>query len=918
MESWYNVVTPRSEVLDGRSFQPDEFAIALEQVVAGTAPEDYQQPTSFFDRTCLTAGLIENAGLVLRRLAGETQNTAPVLSLVSGFGGGKTHTLTTLLHLARAGADLSSHASVHELLKAAGLESCPRATVGVFVGNAWDPRSGIETPWIDLARQIAGETGVRELGPAAAVSPPGTDAISRVLQAADRPVLVLCDEVINFTARHESLAEGLLAFLHNLTVALTGTSHAAAVISLPQNAVEMTDRDRVWHERITKVVRRVARDLTGTGEDDIGEIIRRRLFADCGPEEVRRSVASAYAEWCANNRDRLPEEWSGDESILSADQLETLLAERFAASYPFHPTTLSVFARKWSGLPQFQQTRGMLAILSQWVSHVFQPDGGAKTNLPAQPLISLDCAPLSDASFRRVVGGQLGNTELGSAINADIVPLDVPGENTVLPARVSSLDADTDGPLLAIHRRVATAIWFESAGGLDDRIARLPELRLALGAPTIDTATIDTASLAIESAADFVQAAGSDGFRFSSRPKIDRAVRSRVVSLDAQLDVRPEVCRLLRDAFQPAVIPVVFFPQDGTDIPDNSRLTLVLSAPEEAWTDTAEQREQLAEQFRARGYSPRLYPGGLLFCYRQPGTTLHDSVALALAWRHIADELESEVLDRDEFEPGSLRHVADRLSEANARACAEALAACQTVVLTDRSQPDGLRVIDVGVPSKDAPSAADHILSVLRDAAVVNESVSPAYLIRAWPPAFRESGSWPLASLRQSFFDGSLVRLLDAEAALRKAIQAGVAQGDLALAAGLNSDGSFDRIWRDESCPDDAIQFDTQHALVVAATEQERRPDSLPGAETVHPVETQPVDSSGPAQIAIAGSIPPEQWNRIGTKILARLKSAGFVNISFEITVDCDTSPGEDHVESLRQTLQDLGIADSVSIRVRS
>ena len=40
MEPWYKVATLRKEVREGRSFNPDEFAIALEQVVAGTAPED--------------------------------------------------------------------------------------------------------------------------------------------------------------------------------------------------------------------------------------------------------------------------------------------------------------------------------------------------------------------------------------------------------------------------------------------------------------------------------------------------------------------------------------------------------------------------------------------------------------------------------------------------------------------------------------------------------------------------------------------------------------------------------------------------------------------------------------------------------------------------------------------------------------
>ena len=36
MDPWYKVATPRKEVREGRSFNPDEFAIALEQVVAGT------------------------------------------------------------------------------------------------------------------------------------------------------------------------------------------------------------------------------------------------------------------------------------------------------------------------------------------------------------------------------------------------------------------------------------------------------------------------------------------------------------------------------------------------------------------------------------------------------------------------------------------------------------------------------------------------------------------------------------------------------------------------------------------------------------------------------------------------------------------------------------------------------------------
>src|SRR5262245_25027045 len=207
MDPWYKVATPRKEVREGRSFNPDEFAIALEQVVAGTAPEDYRDPAQFFARTCFTRALREHAGMVLRRLSGKTENTAPVLTLITQFGGGKTHTLTALYHLATNGDGAAGYPGVSDLLREAGISSLPKARVAVFVGNAWDPQAGRENPWIDVARQLAGDKGVEALGSAARTTPPGTEAITRVFQAAEAPVLLLFDEVLNFLNRHRGMAE---------------------------------------------------------------------------------------------------------------------------------------------------------------------------------------------------------------------------------------------------------------------------------------------------------------------------------------------------------------------------------------------------------------------------------------------------------------------------------------------------------------------------------------------------------------------------------------------------------------------------------------------------------------------------------------------------------------------------------------
>src|SRR6202050_1771669 len=316
MEAWYKNATPRAEVREGRSFNPDEFAIALEQVAAGKGPEDYRDPIKFFSRTCFTRALTEHMGMVLRRLAGRTENSAPVMSLVTQFGGGKTHTLTALFHLAKHGKQAKNDPAIVQLLSSVGLSEVPTAKVAVFVGNAWDGGEGRETPWIDIARQLAGDAGVAALGPSSKEIPPGTMAIAKLVEVAGGSVLILCDEVLNDINRSQigdagvaalgpsskeippgtmaiaklvevaggsvlilcdevlnyinryrgSEAENLHAFIQNLTVAMTGTERSAAVISLPRSQVEMTDYDLQWQEKINKVVRRVAKDLIANDE----------------------------------------------------------------------------------------------------------------------------------------------------------------------------------------------------------------------------------------------------------------------------------------------------------------------------------------------------------------------------------------------------------------------------------------------------------------------------------------------------------------------------------------------------------------------------------------------------------------------------------------------------------------------------
>ncbi len=572
MDPWYKIVTPRKEVREGRSFNPDEFAIALEQVVAGTAPDDYKKPEQFFSRTCFTRALRDNSGLVLRRLAGKTENTAPVQTLVTQMGGGKTHMLTTLWHLANTGAAASEYPGVKALLSEAGLAEAPKAKVAVFVGNAWDPQPGRETPWIDIARQLAGDAGVKVFGPSALDAPPGTDTINRLISRVDGPVLLLFDELLNLFSRHRGLAESMHAFLHNIVRGFIGSAHRAAVISLPRSQVEMTDWDLQWQDKIVKVIGAVAKPLLVNDEAEISEVIRRRLFENLGPEKTRRSVAVAYADWCFERRAQLPPEWTAVDTATTEKKAKEFLQARFEACYPFHPATLSVFQRKWQSLPQFQQTRGTLAMLGQWISLA---QTQAYRNNDRCALITLGSAPLYHAGFRSVVLGQLGESRLLSAIDTDIA-----NERS----HASALDVDTMGVLRDIHRRAGATILFESSGGQINKVAHLPELRFALGEPQLDTTSVDTAAVALEAKAFFIQRVGADGFKVYHKAKIDKAVHDRRASLDEDEEIKPTIRTLVKDEIKRgASIPVEPFPADSSTVPDSPRLTLVVLDPISEW-----------------------------------------------------------------------------------------------------------------------------------------------------------------------------------------------------------------------------------------------------------------------------------------------------------------------------------------------
>lgn len=933
MEPWHKLVTPRKEVREGRSFNPDEFAIHLEQIVNGTAPEDYKNPEPFFARTCFTSALKEHCAMTLRRLAGDTVNTAPVMTLITQFGGGKTHTLATLYHLANSGDAARAFAGIQDFCNWTGLSGIPKAKVAVFVGNAWDPTPGRETPWIDIAYQLAGKEGVNELGLNSTKVPPGTETLNRVFAAAKSPVLILFDEVLNFMNRHRHMCDQFHAFIQNLTVAATGASNCAVMISLPRSQVEMTDWDIAWQDKITKVVKRVAKDLIANDESEISEVVRKRLFDNIGDSKKIKNICKEYALWAFERRAQLPPEWmSVDRSTTEASAIE-MLQKKFEQCYPFHPATLSVFQKKWQALTQFQQTRGTLAMLAQWISYAYRT---GYTEARRETLITLGSAPLEATEFRGAVLGQLGEMRLQAAIDADLA-----GKQS----HANALDADAKDDLKYIHRKVGTAIFFESSGGQSDKTAHLPELRFALGGPGLDTTTIDNAAFSLEDKAYFIRRVGTDGYKIGFQPTLKKVVNDRRASIDYESQVKPLLKETIQTEFKKnSQLPISFFPADSSSIQDTTKLTIVVAEPDKEWMDSEGFKSDLSHWIKSRGTSPRLYPAALIWCFKKQGRELRDKAEVLLAWKQVNKEYADGLLGSD-MSSSDIAELRSKLVDSENAVKDEIWASYRYIALYTKNQENhNLHIIDLGQGHSSASiSLSDRIITALKSQALLNDSVGISYLERYWPQAFIDKGAWPLKSLRQCFLDGSLTRLADPDAVLKSKIHDFVYKGDAGLISSSSAVGSGYHLWFKEDIDPSEIMFVSEVSLVMAKKVDLYKPKDEPGPQPDPDDGVTPPEPEGDGQgtgtnsgtgstsgqgqndpqpelprietIKLSGELPYELWNKFSRSVLTKINaSSNGLIIKIDIKAEVESNRSENIKKELLSGIQEVNLDEKIKI----
>ena len=160
--SWFNCVTPQFDILNNK-LDESVFAANLGDVMMGTGNEIYLDPKQFFKKTYVTNGLRNIATRVVQALnGGVTENR--VISLQTGFGGGKTHALISLYHIVKNGAALNDVLIEANVLAKGLMPTFDNAKIAVFTNNTNDVAQGrtvaegfvIHTLWGEIAYQLGG------------------------------------------------------------------------------------------------------------------------------------------------------------------------------------------------------------------------------------------------------------------------------------------------------------------------------------------------------------------------------------------------------------------------------------------------------------------------------------------------------------------------------------------------------------------------------------------------------------------------------------------------------------------------------------------------------------------------------------------------------------------------------------------
>lgn len=773
LKPWYQVATPREDLRENRPLDASEFAVHLDHIRTGrdTVSKDYTDPARFFERTYLTGSLQELACQALRRLNGIQLETSAVFNMATQFGGGKTHALTTLYHLARHGDAAKSWKGVSSLLSKAQVSSVPKADVAVFVGTEFDAVSGRKavgeptrkTPWGEIAWQLGGPEAFAKVAQhdEKGVAPAG-DVIRDLLPSG--PTLILMDELLNYisTGRKLGMRDAFFNFLQNLCEEARVRTNVVLCVSIPRSDLEMNPDDQRDHDAIKKLCDRVGKAILMSADKEMPEIIRRRLFEWDGLSKDAKATCSAYAEWAADHAQEL--------AGVDRDTIH----QQFQACYPFHPSVISVFERKWQSLPRFQRTRGILRLLALWVTRNFQDEHSNVTN---EPLITLGLAPLQDPVFRAALFEQLGAGELEISVTTDIAGKSSESHSLKLDKEAS--DAIKKAQL---HRKVATTIFFESNGGQSQSRAEAaaPEIKTDVCGPDVNTADFDTVLEALANSCFYLQWE-RNRYRFGLSPNLNQVLVTRRggVQDKAIADrIREQTEKLFRKNATDAskLIEREFFPKRSNDVKEVPKITLVAMGLEHPAQDRVT-LDLMNSIVKDSGTSGRTFKSALIIAAPDPAENVYDKAREVLAWEDVDDDEET----KKRIDDGQMKLLARNLGNAKRDLDEAIFRAYKHLYLLGKDNK--LRHIDLGnITSSGAGCLVDVYLQRLGSNGGLDEVVDsfPARKLPSyWPASMVE---WSTKAVRDAFYSSPLLPRLINPDVIKRAIADGVTQGIIGYA----------------------------------------------------------------------------------------------------------------------------------------
>ncbi|MDD1762390.1 MAG: AAA family ATPase, partial [Methanothrix sp.] len=424
-------------------------------------------------------------------------------------------------------------------------------------------------------------------------------------------------------------------------------------------------------------------------------------------------------------------------------------------------------------------------------------------------LIGIGTAPLDDPIFRAARFEQLGEDRLEGSVTTDIA-----GRKEAHAVRLDS-EASSSIKKARLHRKVATVILFESNGGQTHGTqATLPEIRLAVAEPDIDIGNIEAVLDTLSSNCYYLEAYGTS-YRFGLQiqlPKIHADRKASVPKLEIDECLKSAIIKVFNEG---NIIKPVFFPEKSGDIQDNPALALIVLSPDHRRLDSATM-DLVESMTKDHGSSARTYKSALIWSMVDNDASLTSEARNALAWEKIHDE--SEQLHLNERQN---REVNEKIGKAKRDLREAVWRSYKNLALLGKDNK--ISLIDLGlIHSSAAKTLVDLYLMQLRQKAIITSSISPNYLVKNWPPAFRE---WPTKSVRDAFFASPQFPRLLSPDAVRECISKGVSNGIFAYIS-KSRDGKYEPVYSKTGLLQDEVEISDEWFIVV-------EPIPTPGPDTI-------------------------------------------------------------------------------------